>query len=75
MDKCINKLLNLVGPFPIDVVRQKDYLEISVNFNGTFDIYTTTSSGKEICKTVRQVLKKPSITFKSLEEIHPECVR
>lgn len=68
------KILNLTGPFPVDVVRNKNFLQISVEFNGTFDIYETTASGREMCK-ITQMAEKPSITTKLLGDIYPECVR
>lgn len=75
VDECIDKILNLTSPFPIDVVRHTDFLQISVKFNGTFDIYETTSSGREMCKTTRESLEKPSIASKLLEDAYPECIR
>lgn len=73
----MDKLLNLAGPFPVDVVRQKDFLQILVKFNGTLDIYETTSSGREMCKITRGVsVDKSSMASELLlKDVYPECVR
>ncbi|XP_037041067.1 uncharacterized protein LOC119077848 isoform X2 [Bradysia coprophila] len=74
VDECMDILLNLTGPFPVDVVRNKNFLRISVEFNGTFDVYETTSSGREMCRMYRNLLEKPPIAMQSLEDIYPDCV-
>lgn len=76
LNDCVEKLSNVSSPFPMDVFRQKDFLQIAVNFNGTFEIYETSSAGLEICKiTYTNSTTKLSTASKSLEEIYPECVR
>lgn len=75
VDKCLDIFSNLTGPFPVDVVRNKNFLQISVQFNGTFDIYATTSSGREMCKITRESLEHPISASQSLEDVYPECVR
>lgn len=76
MNKCIDKLSNVTGgPFPVNVFRNKNFLQISVQFNGTYDIYETISSGKEMCRITRGSMDMPSQEIKLLEDIYPECVR
>jgi len=74
VNECFDKLMNTSGPFPLDVLRHKDFLEIIVKFNETFDIYETTSSGREMCRITTGNLTEPSKEIKSLEKVHPECV-
>lgn len=75
VDECIDMLLNLTSPFTVNVFRNKDFLEIVVTFNGTFDIFETISSGREMCKITKGSTEKPSNKWKLLADIHPECVR
>lgn len=74
VDECIDKLSNLTGPFPTKIIRNKDFLEIIVKFNGTFNIYKTTTSGREMCKIIRES-SWVSTESRLLKDVHPECMR
>lgn len=72
VNECVDKIESLSGPFPIEVVRNKDFLEIILLFNGTYKIYETYTNGRGMCK-VTTVLEKPSKKWNYLKDVHPEC--
>lgn len=75
VDECIDSILTTAEPFPVDVVRHKDFLQIIVTFNGTFDVFDTDQSGRQMCAISRGLLEKPSNGSKILADVHPTCVK
>lgn len=79
VDNCINDITNATStdtnPFPVEVVRNYDFLTIIVKFNGTFHVYETTDEGNEMCNNSIHSVKPTATEPKALADVYPKCVR
>ncbi|KAG4070154.1 hypothetical protein HA402_013397 [Bradysia odoriphaga] len=75
VDKCMEKLSNFTGgPFPVTVTRNRNFIQISVEFNGTRHTYVTNSLGEQMCRIFYEPQVEPIDVHQLLEDVYPDCI-
>ncbi|XP_037048411.1 uncharacterized protein LOC119082849 [Bradysia coprophila] len=75
VDECMEKLSNFTsGPFPITVIRNRNFLQILVQFNGTRHTYVTNSFGNQTCRIYDESEVELIVAHQLLEDVYPDCI-
>ncbi|XP_037041567.1 uncharacterized protein LOC119078212 [Bradysia coprophila] len=75
VDRCMEKLSNFNGgPFPVTVIRNRNFLQILVEFNGTRHTYITNSLGEEMCRVYHEPQEEVIDVHLLLEDVYPDCI-